>query len=196
MANNLPRDWARLDGHYQRLLGNINRELTSPHHTRAAHEAVAHLCEGLEFESVVELGCATGPTLDAMRAMGKKTFGITFKDEPNSHEVLREDMHFTSLKDKSFDLVATRHVLEHSPMPLLLLLEMRRIAKKYALLILPTETERMIWTWTDHYFVLSRSQWEKLFEVAGFKIAKFEQAKYLEYEAGKWDEEYRWLLKV
>lgn len=190
------RHWDQIDGHYQRLLNNVNRELASPHHTNAAQEAVRDFCVGLDFESVVELGCATGPVLEAMKKMGKKTLGVTLKDEPNNNRVTRQDMHFTNIPDHDFDMVVARHVLEHSPMPLLLLMEMHRITKRYALVILPTPTMRMITTWKDHYFVLPKAQWEKLFAIAGFEVVKFKTAKYLEYEKDKWDEEFRWLLKI
>lgn len=189
------KDWTELDRHYQLLTKNANLELRSPHHEHAAHQAVLDCCQYLDIKSVVELGCGTAPMLDQFKKMGIKTCGVTLLNEPIKHKVIRKDMHFSGLPDKSYDLVAARHSLEHSPMPLLLLMEMRRIAKKYALIILPSHTPRMQTTWVDHYSVFDQIMWEKLFTVAGWEIVSFKQAPYLEYEAEKFDEEYRWLLK-
>lgn len=188
-------DWSHIQKHYEKLTKNIRPELHSPHHEAAAHEAVKNLCTKLHITSVVELGCGVAPLLDVFKSMGAKTTGVSYVQEHNQHEVIRADMHATGLPDASYDLVASRHTLEHSPMPLLLLMEMYRLSKQYALAILPTHTPRMITTWIDHYSVFDQVGWEKLFQVAGWKVRKFEQAPYFLNEFGEYDEEYRWLLE-
>ena len=194
MGNRI-RDWRIIDQHYQKLLRHSFLELASPHHTRAAVEAISEIVAPItEIESAVELGCGTAPCLDELKKMSKKTLGVTMLQEPINHEVLRRDMHFSGLEDASYDLVIMRHALEHSPMPLMMLMEVHRISKKYALIIVPVPNRRMIFTWADHYSVFEKETWEKLFEAANFKIYTFKKVAYLEIAPGEWDQEYRFLL--
>ena len=193
---NVKRDWSEIITHYNKLSENTVLELRSPHHDEAAVKVVKDFCTNLNIDSVIELGCGTAPMLDAFKELGVKTCGVTLLEEPIDHEVIRKDMHLSGIETGAFDLVASRHSLEHSPMPLLLLMEMRRIATKYALIVLPIPNERMVNTWVDHYSVMDKTMWLKLFKLAGWRVSKFRTYKYLEYEEGEWDEEYQWLLEV
>ena len=148
----------------------------------------------LDFETVLEIGCGPAPLLDAMQELGKKTTGVTLGGEQPKHKVIRQDMHFLDMANNSYDLVAARHVLEHSPIPLPLLMEMHRIAKKYALVVLPAPSKRMI-NWVDHYFAMPRENWERLFKVAGWKVQEYREVRlYYEPSTDEWDREYQYLL--
>jgi len=181
--------------HISKFSESIYNEPPSPHHTRAAREAMAELLEGIEVNSAIEFGCGSAPCLDYLKEQGKETFGITFGKEECNHPVLREDMHFTSLPDQSYDLAIARHVLEHSPIPLILLAEMRRIARNYAIVIVPTPTPRMV-NYTNHYSVFPDFVWERLFVLSGWAIEKFRAENYFFDTSQVWDSEYRYLLKT
>jgi hypothetical protein len=184
--------------HIKKFSESIYNEYRSLQHEGAARGAMTELLEGIDFNSAVEFGCGTAPCLDCVKEQGKQTLGITIGDEPCSHEVLREDMHFTSLPDQSYDLAIARHVLEHSPIPLILLSEMRRIAKQYAIVIVPTPTERMI-NYQNHYSVFSNIVWEKFFSLTGWSVLKFRAENYFfdgHPAVSVWDSEYRYLLKA
>ncbi len=163
------RDWSHFDHYVDVLAEDVYHEPVTEQHTIAAQETVEEMLTDLEFETVVELGAGTGPTLDALAALGKQTWAVSIGAEACQHPVLHRDMHFTGLPDASFDLVVARHVVEHSPMPLLLLMEMARIAQRYALVVVPNDDE--IWIeWINHYSVLSRPMWRKLFARAGWRV--------------------------
>src|SRR3990172_10320173 len=111
--------------HLEKLASQIYSEPPSSQHTNASKELIEEFCRDLSFQNVVELGCGTAPCLDILKSWGKETFGVTAKGEIVNHSVYRGDMHFTGLADQSYDLVIARHALEHSPMPLILLMEGR-----------------------------------------------------------------------
>ncbi len=162
-------DFTRVEKHLEDLSADVYDERPTDHHTAAAHDAIDRLVAPLGVRSAVELGCGAAPSLDRLAALGVRTLGVTLGDEPCGHEVLRADIHRTGLDDGSFDLVVARHVVEHSPMPLVLLLEMHRITKTYALVVVPCDEE--IWIrWPNHYSVLSKAMWKRLFERARFKV--------------------------
>jgi len=181
--------------HIEKLQQSIYNEPWSPHHAAAARDAVIEFLKPLDFESVVELGCGTAPCLDAVLELGnKRTLGVTIGHENNKHEIIRDDMHFTDLPDNSFDIVIVRHALEHSPIPLILLMEMARISKRWALVIVPTPTEPMI-EYQNHYSVFDSKVWEQLFKIAGWKVLKFKEINYFFRPDKTWDAEYRYLLE-
>lgn len=100
--------------------------------------------------------------------------------------VFRFDMNLMPFQDDSFDMVFARHTIEHSVMPLVALLEWRRIAKKYILIVTPRPPhfERF----PNHYSIMSQQMWEWLFENALLEIVDQDH---------KTDSiELRWLLKV
>jgi ubiquinone/menaquinone biosynthesis C-methylase UbiE len=163
------RDYRHLDRHLDDLAADVYRELPTEHHASAAHDAIDRLVAGLGVESAVELGCGTAPSLDRLRELGVATHGVSLGSEPCAHPVTRADMHFSGLPSASHDLVVARHALEHSPMPLLLLLEIHRITRRYALVVVPCD-ERAWVEWPNHYSVFGKETWRTLFRRARFRI--------------------------
>lgn len=181
--------------HLSELRKEIYIELASPQHTRAARETAEEFLKDLDFKSAVEFGCGVAPTLDILKEWGKKTLGITLDNESVAHEILREDMHFTNLEDKSFDIGISRHSLEHSPIPLIMLMEMKRIVKGYLLVVVPTPTEAMV-NHPNHYSVFPNRVWRQLFDILGLKVVRYKKVKYFYSPRQEWDLEYRYLLKI
>lgn len=83
--------------------------------------------------------------------------------------VFEMDMSFLSFPDRSFDLIFARHVLEHSPMPLLTLMEWHRVSGQWLCVILPNP-EAYSWIGLQHYSVLHPNQAEFLLDRAGWHI--------------------------
>jgi ubiquinone/menaquinone biosynthesis C-methylase UbiE len=79
------------------------------------------------------------------------------------------DMSFLPYEARSFDLIFARHVLEHSPMPLLTLMEWRRVSRKWLILVVPS-LATFEWYGQNHYYVLLAQQWTGLIERAGWEI--------------------------
>lgn len=173
----LKRDYTYLDDYLSEIENDIYDEEPTAHHTAAAIDATHWTLSKIPFDTVLEIGCGSAPCLDELQVNGKKTCGISMGSENVSHPTLRKDMQFTGLVENQFDLVVMRHVLEHSPMPLLLLMEVHRISKRYALVIVPCDHSRWI-AWRNHYSVFSKQLWEKLFERAGWTIVAEQDAKF------------------
>jgi len=187
-------NYINFEKHLQKLYLDVYDEPQSSQHTNSARETLEEFCNNLDIRRAVELGCGTAPSLNWLKEHGKETLGVTMGHETSLHEVLREDMHFTSINDQSYDLVIARHVLEHSPMPLILLMEMRRISRKYALVTVPFPDEWAI-KHRNHYSVFDDINWRWLFELSGWKVTNFKNANYYN-EPDHPFYEYRYLLEA
>ncbi len=187
-------EWETIKAHYQRVIQAAYAQPVYSHHTRAAFEACEHLLSDLDLRNAVELGCGTAPVLDWLARRKVQTLGITLGKEPLAHEFLQRDFHFTGLPDASFDLVVMRHALEHSPMPLLALLEVARISRRWALIIVPCDHPYWI-NYPNHYSVFSDAGWRRLFAEAGFQVVRFERGSFAEGAPSDIDIEWRYLLE-
>ena len=107
----------------------------------------------------------------------------------------RELMPNLSFSNQTFDFIITVQAIFYFGDQEKSLMEMHRISKKYALVVVPTQTKRSITSWPNHYSVLHKHLWERLFKRSDWKILKYKKAKYLKNEYGFWDNEYRWLLE-
>lgn len=123
----------------------------------------------LKVREVVELGAGNGILLSLFPAE-VKTVGVSLGGEPG---MIPADMNTPPFYDESVDLVIARHAVEHSLMPLIMLCEMARITRKYALVIVPCCNEEMA-NYDNHYSVFTATGWKALFKRAGFAIAKEE----------------------
>ena len=183
------RDFRWIDRYLDDLAQDVYHEEPTEHHTAAAHDVIDSMIAGLRIRTALELGCGAAPALDRLRELGVETRGVSMGAEACAHPVLHADMHFTGLPDGAVDLVVARHIVEHSPMPLLLLQEIHRLTSRYALIVVPCDDE--IWVnWPNHYSVLSKPMWNKLFERAGFRVVQEEDGP-LEPESKEW----RYLLE-
>jgi ubiquinone/menaquinone biosynthesis C-methylase UbiE len=84
--------------------------------------------------------------------------------------VTQADMTFLGhAKDESMDMIFARHVLEHSPMPLITLMEWYRVSKRFLLLVAPSAD---YWGWygKNHYSMLNKKQLWWLLKRAGWDI--------------------------
>ena len=180
--------------HIEELNKSIDTEIVNDGHTSASKDVANEWLKNLDFKSAIELGAGLAQLLDILANWGKGTLAVTLGNEDvEKHNVLREDMHFTNIPDKSYDLVISRHSLEHSYMPLILLMEMYRISKKYSLVIVPMPREEMI-NWQNHYSVFDDRTWRQLFKLSHWKVIKFADKKYFGRVVDDFLE-YRYLLE-
>lgn len=127
----------------------------------------------------LDLGCGQGTAMMLFRERWIEMTGVTRGDDFNicrSHGfgfVVDADMHALPFGAAAFDLVWARHVLEHSPVPLYVLSEIRRLLKPGGILYAEVpypDTECHHERNPNHYSVLGMSAWESLFGRQGFGI--------------------------
>jgi SAM-dependent methyltransferase len=136
---------------------------------------------------LLELGCLTGHFLSLARKAGYDGIGI----EPDPwaaayarrefglsvHETLIPELHFD---DRTFDVIAMFHVMEHFTRPMETLLDLRRILKDTGLLAIEIPIIDTIFPKImgrrhrhyifDHTLFMSRAKAAEFLQKAGFKI--------------------------
>lgn len=171
------RNYVYIDDYLNRLATDVYEQPPDPGH-QAAIEGIVNQwlpnIEPLQRESILDVGCAQGQALPILAQYAETVDGVTLgRDAAIAHErghkVRQADFSFLPFPAESFDLIFARHVLEHSPMPLLTLMEWHRVAKHFLLLILPTYRHYRA-QGQNHYYVLLPDQWEQLLHRAGWDI--------------------------
>jgi ubiquinone/menaquinone biosynthesis C-methylase UbiE len=129
---------------------------------------------------VLDIGCGQGPALKWFNEHGFTAHGITSNAADTAacrdagYMVTMADMHeIPEGWTDSADCVWARHVLEHSPIPLFVIHEFRRILKPGGLLYVEVpapDTSAKHETNPNHYSVLGFSAWLSLITRAGFEI--------------------------
>lgn len=88
------------------------------------------------------------------------------------------DMHFMRFGDRSFDLVYTSHVFEHSVMPIFCLGEWARVSKKWLMVRFPRHPSYV--RMTSHWSVVPRDVFEQWVSALGLTIERFEELEWHE----------------
>jgi ubiquinone/menaquinone biosynthesis C-methylase UbiE len=168
------REYKHFDYFLNILMTDIYPQPPDDQHSNAIEDVCTKWLPDIAgIETILDVGCGQGQAMEILARYGKVT-GVTLGSDAdfcqaNGLDVRREDMSFLSFDDEAFDLIFARHTLEHSPMPLITLMEWRRVSKQYLLLVLPTLAHYGPGGQT-HYYVLSPAQWLNLLDNAGWKI--------------------------
>ena len=170
------RTYTKVDQYLDSLLFQIYAQPEDEGHTRWAQESIDFLAGSCAHPvtSVLDAGCGEGFCQPMFEEKGMAYTGIALRGDVENavskgRNVLSMDFSFLDFPDGSFHLVYSRHSLEHSPMPLLTLMEWKRVSAKYVALVLPA-VEHWTYVGRNHYFVLHPEQWENLFDIVGLKI--------------------------
>lgn len=129
---------------------------------------------------LLDVGCGSGYAMEKFKELGMTNLtGLTLSHDDaetargRGFTVIEEDMSFTTLEDSSFDIIWARHSLEHSPFPLLTLLEFNRLLAPggtiYIEMPSPKCTRRLE-EYDNHYSIMGVRQWHALMTRAGFQI--------------------------
>lgn len=179
------RDYLHIDGYLDKLQEEIYPQPEDEGHTSFAKEAIDWMFNQIgkkyasfqtENASVLDVGCGVGFCQKFFAERGMTWNGITLgyddyvTGRSNNKEIYLQDMSFLKFKKDSFDLIFARHILEHSPMPLLTLMEWHRVSRKFAYIVLPSP-EYWGHCGKNHYYVLEKQNWECLFESSDWKIS-------------------------
>lgn len=176
----MKRNYDRLDSYYKELMDDIypqpvNFDKYDMHYSRAS-TAILWAMHNIHPASVLDVGCGEGFCQELfMQYDVGRYIGVSLGEDchvawANKRNVLSMDFNFLSFDDESFDLVFSRHSLEHSPFPLLTLMEWHRVAKHWLCLIMPNP-KTATYFGRNHYYVVGHpSQIRWMLRRAGWRV--------------------------
>ena len=184
------RNFKHIDGYLDELEEDIYPQPPDDEHTAQAKLVIDMWVSDLNIIDVLDVGCGEAFCQPFFEEHGVLYRGVCLGEDYEEakelkRSVLEEDFHFLPDGDETWDLIFARHALEHSPMPLMALMEWHRVAKKYLILVLP-KPRFWLFLGRNHYSVVTASQARFLLDRSGWKIVD-------EDHEHKW--EYRFLCK-
>jgi len=167
------RDYTNFNQCLDRLAGDVYAQPPDPSHAHWAMDGVSGLLP-TDVRMVLDVGCGQGFCKPIFEAASVVWTGVTIGADydvcvAQEFPVLNLDMTFLDgISDASHDMVFARHVLEHSPFPILTLMEWRRVAITNLLLIAPAPA---YWKYRgkNHYSMATKEQIQWWLQRAGWK---------------------------
>ncbi len=136
---------------------------------------------------ILDLGCGPGYFLDEMKDRGyTNVTGVTLSPgdikicESKGHKIKKYDLSFIPQRDgyndESVDFIFLRHAFEHSPYPIISLMEYNRLLKQNGKLYIevpqPNCDRKHEWN-LNHYSIFGEQQLAALLNRCGFDIDAF-----------------------
>ena len=169
------RDFSRIDSYLNRLSVEIYPQPPDAGHSGLSEKVIDFWMSRLTTcHSVLDVGAGQGFCQPIFEKWGVEYQGIALGEDvieasKIGRKVSRMDYSFLDYSDKSFDLIFSRHSLEHSPFPLLSLMEWHRVSKSWLGLVLPSVEWYGVFG-QNHYYVLTPLQWKNLLEKSGWRV--------------------------
>lgn len=166
------RDYQHIERYLNHLLADIYPQPSDRGHQVAIHQVCNEWLSKLDnINTILDVGCAQGQAIPELQKYGK-VVGVTLGEDADvakkkGYDIYRNDISFLPFEDESFDLLFARHTIEHSPMPLLTLMEWYRVSRQWLLLVVPS-LEFFGPTGINHYYVLQDDQWTNLLKRSGW----------------------------
>lgn len=176
------RPYFWMDRYLNELAGDIYAQPSDETQMGLASQvADVWLSQLVGLESILDVGCAQGQHIHLLQRYAPKVTGLTLGEDvliaqAKGLDVYQADMSFLPFPDGEYQLLWARHTLEHSPMPLITLMEWHRVARSWMCLILP-DPEVFEQGGINHYYLLNRKQWEVLMERAGWYPMWFKKSE-------------------
>lgn len=180
------RNYEHIERYINELLGDIYDQPPDEGHQAAIEDVTAKWMPQLQkLDSILDVGCGQGQAFPVLKNYAKRVAGVTLGTDAQickdkGLEVYTEDMTFLPFDDLEFDLIFSRHSLEHSPMPLLTLMEWHRISKQFMLLVVPS-LKFFGPSGQNHYYVLRPDQWLNLLDRSGWHPIWSDGSEEMEY---------------
>jgi ubiquinone/menaquinone biosynthesis C-methylase UbiE len=168
------RNYQNIERYLNELLADIYPQPPDPGHQAMIEDVCVKWLSILSgLNSILDVGCGQGQAIPVLKRFAPSVEGVTLGTDAavccaKGYPVNMSDMTFLPYRDERFILVFARHVLEHSPMPLITLMEWYRVAKQWLLLVLP-DPQHYAYVGRNHYYVLNRQQAENILNVAGWR---------------------------
>lgn len=175
-------DIAKLERFIEKLKDDVYPEPPSGLHTDITARMAKHVLEKTALPStakVLDVGCGQGVALQHFVAAGMDATGIALGDadvvacQAKGFNVVEMDQSFLDFDDRQFDLVWSRHCLEHSIMPYFTISEMSRVLKPggFCYVEVPApDTSCNHQRNKNHYSVLGKSMWIDLLTRSGLQV--------------------------
>lgn len=169
------RDYSHIDQYINRLYRDIYEQPEDDGHTQLAQKVIDFWMSRMTTcHSVLDVGCGQGFCQDMFEKWGIQYEGIALGEDvviaqQQGRNVKKMDFSFLDYSDNSVDLVFSRHSLEHSPMPLLTLMEWSRVSTNWLGVILPAH-EWYTYRGKNHYSVMTTEQIENLLDISGWNV--------------------------
>lgn len=166
-------DFDKFKRHLDDLYEDIYPQPEDAVHSLWADQAIKQLTPD-DVKSVLDVGCGTGFCQGSFNqsiyyeGITRSKRDLEFARKKNRN-VFFGDMTDLFYEDESFDMILARHVLEHSPFPVITLMEWYRVSKKYLLIIVPAPA---YWEWggKNHYSMACEQQLWWWFRRVGWRI--------------------------
>lgn len=186
---------------------HVYSEGDSQFHKELTSQAVTNYIDPLNLPldaSILDLGCGPGYFLDEMASRGyQNAIGVTLSADDialcqsKGHRVAQYDISFLpqsdGFTDESADLIFLRHALEHSPYPIITLMEHNRLLKQngkiYIEVPAPNNARQHEYN-PNHYSILGEHQLNALLLRTGFRVDAFNHIEFDLHMMGEDGEEY------
>lgn len=168
------RDYQHIERYLNILAADIYPQPPDPGHQRMLENICKLFLPRLtDIKSILDVGCGQGQAFPVLQRYAKRVEGVTLGSDGDicqdkGLKVKLADMSFLPYPDSEFDLIFARHVLEHSPAPLLSLMEWWRVSKQWLMLIMP-DPARYGYGGKNHYYVFIREQMDNILGQAGWR---------------------------
>ena len=179
------RDYIFIDRYLDELREDLYPQPPDEGHTKQAKAVIDKWIPEIKPYDVLDVGCGEGFCQPFFEKYNVFYTGICLGVDvvsagASSRNVYEGDFHFIDSSDDVYDLIFARHALEHSPMPILALMEWHRVARKYLILVLP-KPKFWLFLGRNHYSVVTGSQARFLLHRSGWEIIKEDHEHEWEY---------------
>lgn len=167
------RDYTHIDRYITQLYNDIYPQPEDHGHSGLALKVIDHWCSRMTTcHSVLDVGAGTGFCQPFFERWGIGYYGVALGEDVVTAQALgravkKMDFSFLEFPDNSFDLIFARHSLEHSPMPLITLMEWARVSRNWLGIVLP-HPEWYGFKGQNHYSVMTEEQAKNTLETAGW----------------------------
>lgn len=171
-----------IDQYLELLARDVYPERPTVNHVRITQEAFEHfvLPRREMFRRVLDIGCGQGVALELFVRAGIPAEGVTLGQEDvqicqqRGFNVSYGDQSYLEWPEGTFDLLWSRHCLEHSVMPLLTLFEYNRVTAPGGYLYVEVpQPESLHIDNPNHYSLFSDRGWRSLFRRAQYVVEDF-----------------------
>jgi SAM-dependent methyltransferase len=166
------RDYKNIDRYITKLYDDVYPQPPDTGHTTLAAKVLDHWLSKLICKTVLDVGAGQGFCQPMFENWDIEYTGIALGEDvleaqKLGRNVRKMDYSFLEFPDNSFDLIFARHSLEHSPMPVITLMEWNRVSANYLGIVLP-HPDWYGYVGLNHYSVMDVPQIKHLLDIAGW----------------------------